>query len=47
MTPYAYDVRKATGLPVFSIFSFVNWFHQGLVPGRFRLELDDPRLGLF
>jgi len=47
MTPYAYDVRKVTGLPVFSIYSFVKWFQQGLVPDRFRLELDDPRAGLF
>ena len=47
MTPYAYDVRKATGLPVYSIYSFVKWFHQGLVPDRFRLDLDDPRVGLF
>ena len=46
MTPYATDIRKLTGLPVFSIYSFVRWFHQGLVPDRFRLELDDPRLGL-
>lgn len=47
MTPYAYDVRKVTGLPVFSIYTFLNWFHQSLVPDRFRLELDDPRAGLF
>lgn len=47
MTPYAYDVRRATGLPVFSIYSFLKWFHEGLVPDRFRLELDDPRSGLF
>lgn len=47
MTPYAYDVRKMTGLPVFSIYSFLNWFHEGLVPDRFQLELDDPRAGLF
>lgn len=47
MTPYAHDVRKVTGLPVFSIYSFVNWFHQGLVPSRFQLELDDPRAGLY
>ena len=46
MTPYAADVRKLTGLPVFSIYSFVRWFHQALVPDRFRLELDDPRLNL-
>ncbi len=47
MTPYALDVRKVTGLPVFSIHSFVNWFHQGLIPNRFPLDLDDPRSGLF
>lgn len=47
MTPYAHDVRKVTGLPVFSMYSFVKWFHQGLVPDRFRLELDDPRAGLY
>ena len=46
MTPYANDIRKLTGLPVFSIYSFVRWFHQGLVPDRFRLELDDPTLNL-
>lgn len=47
MTPYAHDVRKVTGLPVFSIYSFIKWFHEGLVPDRFRLELDDPRAGLY
>ncbi|MEX0284870.1 MAG: aspartate/glutamate racemase family protein [Paracoccaceae bacterium] len=46
MTPYAADVRKLTGLPVFSIYSFVRWFHQGLVPDRFERPLDDPLLGL-
>ncbi len=46
MTPYAADVRKLTGLPVFSIYSFVRWFQQGLVPDRFQQELDDPTLGL-
>ena len=43
MSPYAADVRKATGLPVFSIYSFVHWFHQALVPDSFPLTLDDPR----
>ncbi|MGQ7844473.1 aspartate/glutamate racemase family protein [Granulosicoccus sp. 3-233] len=43
MSPYAADVRKATGLPVFSIYSFVHWFHQALVPDSFALTLDDPR----
>jgi len=46
MTPYAADIRKLTGLPVFSIYSFVRWFHQGLMPDRFPLELNDPRLNL-
>lgn len=46
MTPYAADIRKLTGLPVFSIYSFVRWFHQGLVPDRFALQLDDPMLNL-
>lgn len=42
MTPYAADIRKLTGLPVFSIYSFVRWFHQALMPDRFELTLDDP-----
>ena len=46
MTPYAADVRKITGLPVFSIYSFARWFHQGLVPDRFLGSIDDPLLGL-
>ena len=43
MSPYAADIRKQTGLPVFSIHSFVNWFQAGLLPKRFATELDDPR----
>ncbi len=43
MTPYAADIRKLTGLPVYSIYSFVNWFQQGLAPDAFALELADPR----
>ena len=35
MTPYAADIRAATGLPVFSIASFINWFQGALVPRRF------------
>ena len=35
MTPYAADVRAATGVPVFSMVSFVNWFQSGLSPARF------------
>lgn len=32
MVPYAADIRAATGLPVFSIASFVTWFQSGLAP---------------
>ena len=32
MTPYAAAVRNATGLPVFSHVSFVNWFQSALSP---------------
>ena len=35
MTPYAADIRAATGLPVFTIESFVTWFQAGLSPRRF------------
>jgi len=35
MVPYASDIQAATGLPVFSIYSFIQWFQQGLVPTRF------------
>jgi Asp/Glu/hydantoin racemase len=46
MVSYAADVRKLTGLPVYSIYSFVTWFQAGLMPRKFPLELDDPRLNL-
>ncbi|MGI9371598.1 MAG: aspartate/glutamate racemase family protein [Hyphomicrobiales bacterium] len=35
MVPYAADIRKAIGLPVFSIENFVAWFHAGLSPRKF------------
>lgn len=35
MVPYAADIRAATGLPVFSIASFVTWFQSGLAPRAF------------
>ena len=35
MIPYAADIRVATGLPVFSIETFVTWFQSGLVPRRY------------
>lgn len=43
MVPYARDIRKVTGLPVFSIYSFIKWFQSGIMPRGFPLELDDPR----
>lgn len=36
MVPYARAIREATGLPVFSIHSFVKWFQAGLSPATFR-----------
>ena len=45
MTPYAADVRKITGLPVYSIYTYLLWFHQSLEPSRFRSGLDDSRWG--
>lgn len=35
MVPYAADIRAATGLPVFSILSFVTWFQSSLRPKVF------------
>ncbi len=35
MIPYAADIAAATGLPVFSMQSFVTWFQSGLVPRRY------------
>ncbi|MEC3861694.1 aspartate/glutamate racemase family protein [Mesobacterium sp. TK19101] len=35
MVPYARDVAQATGLPVFTIHSFISWFQSGLRPRRF------------
>lgn len=41
MVPYAADVRRATGLPVFSIYSYLVWFQAALMPRRFPPDLDD------
>ena len=35
MVPYAADIRAATGLPVFTIESFVSWFQSGLSPRKY------------
>lgn len=42
MVPYAAAIRKLTGVPVYTIYSFVNWFQAGLMPRRFSMGLDDP-----
>ncbi len=39
MVPYAAEIQSATGLPVFSILSFITWFQSGLNPRRFDLPL--------
>ncbi|MCG8490280.1 MAG: aspartate/glutamate racemase family protein [Sneathiellales bacterium] len=41
MVPYAADIRAATGLPVFSIYSFVTWFQSGLTPRSFNTPFLD------
>lgn len=35
MGPYAADVRRAAGVPVFDMVSLVNWLHAGLQPASF------------
>ena len=35
MIPYAADIRAATGLPTFTMESFVTWFQSGLVPRKY------------
>ena len=45
MVPYARDVRRATGRPVFSIYSYLVWFQAALLPRQFLLEVDDPLPG--
>ncbi|MEX0349196.1 MAG: aspartate/glutamate racemase family protein [Paracoccaceae bacterium] len=45
MVPYAADIRRHTGLPVFSIYTMIQWFQAGLMPNRFPSEIDDPRAG--
>ena len=37
MLPYAADIRAATGVPVYSMASFVSWFQSGLAPARYEL----------
>ena len=35
MVPYAHALSQRLRLPVFSIYTFVTWFHSGLVPHDF------------
>jgi len=44
MVPYAADLRQALGLPIYSIYSFVSWFHAGLMPRLFDPRLIDQRI---
>ena len=32
MIPYAADIRATAGVPVYSMYSFINWFQSGLEP---------------
>ena len=41
MVPFAADIRRATGRPVFSIYTYLLWFQAGLLPRRFPSDLDD------
>jgi len=38
MPPYADAVRRATGRPVYDIYSMITWFHAGLRPRDFARE---------
>jgi len=42
MGPYAAAIRQAIGLPVYSIYSFIQWFHAGLLPRKFDNTVLDP-----
>ena len=44
MVPFAADIRRATGVPVYSIYSLITWFQAGLIPRRFPSGLDDTRV---
>ena len=43
MSPFAADVRKKFGIPVFNIYTFIEWFQSGLLPTRFNSDHDDSR----
>ena len=35
MVPYAADIARATGRPIYSIYTYLTWFHAGLMPRPF------------
>ncbi len=37
MVPYAADMQRTLGVPVYSIYSFILWFQAGLLPRQFPL----------
>ena len=43
MVPYARALSERLRLPVFSIYTFVTWFHAGLVPRDFGHPASAPR----
>ena len=42
MAPYAAAIRQVTGLPVYSSYSFIQWFQAGLLPRQFDRQVMDP-----
>ena len=43
MGPYASELRRELGIPIFSGISFINWFQSGLLPPLYSGITDDPR----
>ena len=37
MGPFSKDINLALGLPVYDVISYLNWFHAGLRPQRYRV----------
>ena len=43
MGPYASELRRELGIPIFSGISFINWVQSGLLPPFYKGITDDPR----
>lgn len=43
MVPYAAEIRRATGRPTYSIYSYLTWFQAALLPRRFSGTIEDAR----